>query len=149
MGREPGDTDVRTIVELDDGTQIQYVKEWVEKESSRGDHTYIGSEEKIAIVSPEGNIIETKSGYGHSSSSTRSVKWREKVIEPLVERVNEFTVTEDQNAVPVNIISEGKPAVTAYLYAIHGWSYNEIQEALGLTQGTIHQYMIDIANDNR
>jgi hypothetical protein len=145
MRREPGERESEIIVETDDGTQIQYVKEWEEYTSNYGsrERTWVRANRKIEIDPPDRAPVEIESEY------RRDTRWRRRVIEQLADRVDTFKVTDEPNTVPVNVINKGKPAVTSYLYAIHGWDYKELNEALDLTGGTVRQYVMAVANNNR
>jgi hypothetical protein len=76
-------------------------------------------------------------------------RWRDRILDKLDDRVGNLRITQDPRDVPVNIVNEGKPAVASYLYAVHAWSYQEINDMLELTGGTIRQYVVAVANDNR
>jgi hypothetical protein len=76
-------------------------------------------------------------------------RWRERVLPKLADRVETFRITQNRRDVPINIVNEGKPAVTSYLFAVHGWDFVELHEMLGLTGGTIRQYIMAVKNEKR
>lgn len=76
-------------------------------------------------------------------------RWRKRVLPKLADRVKTFRITQNRRDVPINIVNEGKPAVTSYLFAVHGWDFVELHEMLGLTGGTIRQYIMAVKNEKR
>ncbi|WP_267162971.1 hypothetical protein [Halovenus salina] len=84
-----------------------------------------------------------------SGKGWRNVRWRARAILQLAERVEDFRITQNRRDVPINIVNEGKAAVTSYLFAVHGWSFEELTEMQGISFNTVRQYVIAVKKDRR
>lgn len=58
-------------------------------------------------------------------------------------------VPSDPDFVPVKIGALGNPAIAGYLYSIHDYTVEEISEQIGVSIGTVRQYLSDIAKGRR
>jgi len=66
--------------------------------------------------------------------------------------ISETDCRDDQAApgyVPVPISARGKPYTITYIFAIHNKSTEMIAEKMGLTVGTVQQYISDVINHRR
>ncbi len=137
-----------TLVESDDGTEIMAVKRAVRRTDPETgeEYTAFSLNYAIEIHRPDGQTTVIPEDQEMKSNPTT---WRIRLIEQMASRVEYFEVPKSRKAVPVNIINQGKPAITSYLYAVHGWTIPELHELLDLTGGTIDQYIKKVANDKR
>ena len=50
----------------------------------------------------------------------------------------------NRDVVPIEVATLGTAYIAAYMFAVHGYSYSEIIEELGITKETLYQYLSDV-----
>lgn len=59
----------------------------------------------------------------------------------IVDRYGDVTETDERTLVPVEVAVDGKPALAMYLYAVLGWSREEISEEMGVKDESVRKYL--------
>lgn len=99
------------------------------------------------VTTPDGRIFEfaCSSAWG---GTDRERAYRALLWGAIWVRTGGTRMVMDSELLPLNVVTLGKPAITAYLYSVHGrrrWAMDE----LGISWGTAQQYLSDFLNERR
>jgi len=135
--------EMKLLREFEDGTRVH--------REPRRSHETPGSappllaliDEKAWVKTPKGKVFEFDDGNWELN------KYRAEATASLWCRTGGFEIVEDSSLVPVKIAVMGKPAIATYLDAIQKISREEISEILGVSEGTVGQYVSKVRRGHR